>query len=133
MIPSTKILVAEDSVVMGDVIQFNLQRSGFDVTLARQGDEAARLLSLQHFDILVTDHEMPGLNGEELCKWARNELRLDSLKIIMCTAKGHEINRDNLQARLNIEKFLNKPFSIRDLTKLLETFDIKPSAPVQMT
>jgi CheY-like chemotaxis protein len=137
MFPSTKILVAEDNVVLADVIRFNLQRSGYDVTLARNGDEASRLLSEQTFQIMVTDYEMPGLNGEELCSFARNDLQLDSLKIVMCTAKGHELKRDELQAKLRIEKFLHKPFSIRDLTKLLDSLDVKNSdslpTPLLMT
>lgn len=124
MINSRKILVAEDNTVLGDVIRFNLQRAGFDVTLARDGYKASELLAEQTFDILVTDYEMPGLNGEELCEYARNSLQLSALKIVMCTAKGYELKRERLQAQFNIERFLHKPFSMRDLTKLLESLDL---------
>lgn len=128
-----KILIAEDNTILGDVIQFNLQRSGFNVTLARNGDEASQLLTQQAFDILVTDHEMPGLNGEELCRYARFELHLDALQIVMCTAKGYELKRDELQTKLNIEKFLYKPFSIRDLVKLLESLEAKSAVSTTTT
>jgi two-component system alkaline phosphatase synthesis response regulator PhoP len=124
MITSKKILVAEDNTVLGDVIRFNLQRAGFDVTLARDGDKASELLAEQPFDILITDYEMPGLNGEELCEFARNTLQLSALKIVMCTAKGYELKREHLQAQFNIECFLHKPFSMRDLIKLLESLDL---------
>jgi CheY-like chemotaxis protein len=123
MINSRKILVAEDNAVLGDVIRFNLLRAGFDVTLARGGDKAGELLAEQPFDILVTDYEMPGLNGEELCEYARNSLQLSALQIVMCTAKGHELNREQLQSQFNIKSFLYKPFSMRELTKLLESPD----------
>ena len=103
MINSRKILVAEDNVVLGDVIRFNLLRAGFDVTLARGGDKASELLAEQPFDILVTDYEMPGLNGEELCEYARNSLHLSTLQIVMCTAKGIELNREPLQSPFNIK------------------------------
>lgn len=128
-----KILIAEDSAVLGDVIRFNLQRSGFDVTLARNGDEASHLLTQKSFDILVTDYEMPGLNGEELCGYARFGLHLDALQIIMCTARGYELKRDDLQSKFNIERFLYKPFSIRELVALLESLEAKSAVSTTST
>jgi CheY-like chemotaxis protein len=114
------VLVAEDNIVLGDVLRFNLQRCGFDVVLARTGDDALRLISSQPFDVLVTDYEMPGLNGEELCSQVRDELKIDSIRIIMCSAKGLELDREAMKSRYRIEDILYKPFSIRDLTSLLE-------------
>ncbi|HUP78668.1 MAG TPA: response regulator [Pirellula sp.] len=129
-----RVLVAEDNVVLGDVIRFNLQRSGFAVTLARNGEEALRLVASQPFDVLVTDYEMPGLDGEELCARVRNELKLDSIRIVMCSAKGLELDREELKARLCIEAILYKPFSIRELTTLLDSLAItnSESAPTQL-
>ena len=118
---SRKVLVAEDNIVLGDVIQFNLQRAGFDVTLARNGNDAVRLLETEPFSILVTDYEMPGLDGEQICNRVRNELQLDSLRIVMCSAKGLELDREALKAKLSLEAILFKPLSIRDLTSLLES------------
>ena len=120
MSEAKKVLVAEDNVVLGDVLRFNLQRSGFEVTLARNGTEALRLVESQPFDILVTDYEMPGIDGEELCNRVRNELKLDAIRIVMCSAKGLELDREEIMARLSIEAILYKPFSIRELTTLLE-------------
>lgn len=118
---SRKVLVAEDNIVLGDVIRFNLQRAGFDVTLARNGNDAMRFLESEPFSILVTDYEMPGLDGEQICNRVRNELQLDSLRIVMCSAKGLELDREALKAKLSLEAILFKPFSIRDLTSLLES------------
>jgi CheY-like chemotaxis protein len=118
---SRKVLVAEDNIVLGDVIRFNLQRSGFDVTLARNGNDAIRFLESKPFSILVTDYEMPGLNGEQICLRVRNDLQLDSLRIVMCSAKGLELNREELKTKLSLEAILFKPFSIRELTSLLES------------
>lgn len=120
MSETKRVLVAEDNVVLGDVLRFNLQRSGFAVTLARNGTEALRLAESQPFDILVTDYEMPGIDGEELCNRVRNELKLDAIRIVMCSAKGLELDREEIMARLSIEAILYKPFSIRELTTLLE-------------
>lgn len=122
-----RVLVAEDNVVLGDVIRFNLQRSGFAVTLARNGEEALRMVASQPFDILVTDYEMPGLDGEELCARVRNELKLESIRIVMCSAKGLELDREELKARLGIVAILYKPFSIRELTTLLDKLAVPPN------
>ncbi len=129
-----RVLVAEDNVVLGDVLRFNLQRSGFAVSLARNGVEALRLASSQSFDILVTDYEMPGINGEELCTRVRNDLHLDTIRIVMCSAKGLELDRDELQSRLRLERFLYKPFSIRELTTLLDKLALLNTefAPTQL-
>ena len=120
MSKTKRILVAEDNVVLGDVLQFNLQRSGYLVTLVRDGDNALRTLMDQRFDVLVADYEMPGLNGEELCDQARNHLKLNSLKIIMCSARGMELDRESLKKRHRIENIFFKPFSIRELTNLID-------------
>jgi CheY-like chemotaxis protein len=121
MSQAKRVLVAEDNVVLGDVIRFNLQRSGYMVTLARNGVDALQMLSSESFDILVTDYEMPGIDGEELCFRVRNELKLNTIRIVMCSAKGLELNRDELKARLSLETILFKPFSIRELTNLLDS------------
>ena len=62
-----KVLVAEDNNVLGDVIRFNLQRAGCNVTWSRNGKDAVEQLSTETFDILLTDYEMPHINGAELC------------------------------------------------------------------
>ena len=121
MSETKRVLVAEDNVVLGDVLQFNLQRSGFAVTLARNGNDALRMAESHPFDILVTDYEMPGIDGEELCNRVRNVLKLDAIRIVMCSAKGLELDREEIMARLGIEAILYKPFSIRELTTLLES------------
>lgn len=129
MPPSGKrVLIAEDNVVLGDVVRFNLERSGFEVTLARTGDDALHQVSSQTFDILVTDYEMPGVNGAELCRVIREELKQEDLRILMCSAKGLELNRDELSDRYGLEAILFKPFSIRELTGLLNKMESRTTS-----
>lgn len=119
-----RVLIAEDNIVLGDVLRFNLQRCGWEVTLARTGSEAQKLVADQPFDILVTDYEMPGLNGEELCSYVRDSQKNSDIRIVMCSAKGFELNRESLKSRYQIEEILYKPFSIRDLASLLEKLQL---------
>jgi CheY-like chemotaxis protein len=130
MSQAKRVLVAEDNIVLGDVIRFNLQRSGFQVTLARNGNEALRLAAAEPFEVLVTDFEMPGMDGEELCTRVRNDLKLENLRIVMCSAKGLELDRDEIMARLRIETILFKPFSMRELSCLLERLMSANDEPV---
>ena len=132
MSEAKKILIAEDNVVLGDVIRFNLERSGYAVTLARNGIEALRQVASQPYDILVTDYEMPGVNGEELCFQVRNVLKLQDLNLVMCSAKGLEIDREAFKAKYAVSEIVSKPFSIRDLLALLGKIEVKPNAPMPL-
>lgn len=118
-LPKTKrVLIAEDSVVLGDVIRFNFQRAGCEPTLARNGREALERLSSEPFDLLLSDYEMPEVDGAELCRRVRDELFLTEIPIILCTAKCLEINQAQLKAKYSLAAILCKPFSMRDLTAL---------------
>ena len=127
-----KVLVAEDNNVLGDVIRFNLQRAGCNVTLSRNGKDAVEQLSTETFDILLTDYEMPHINGAELCRIAREELDLRNMAIILCSAKSLEINHDRLKSKYSITEILAKPFSMRELTDLVLK-QIAPAHGVQWT
>ena len=89
-----QVLIAEDDSVLADVLQFNLQRAGFAVTTVESGDAAVEQLRTGTFDLLISDFQMPGLTGEQVCQVAREELKLTDLPILLCTAKGLEIDAE---------------------------------------
>lgn len=109
------VLVAEDDRVMSDVLRFNLERSGYDVTVARNGLDAWQLLQERRFDIAILDYQMPGLTGEQVCRKLREELHDRSLPVIFLSARGLELNIERMKNELLIEKLLFKPFSPREL------------------
>lgn len=115
------VLVAEDNLAMADVVRFNLQNAGYTVTLCRNGHDALETLRRQPVDILITDYQMPGLNGEQLCRLIREEPALSALPVIMVSAKGLELDLDRLRDELNLRTVLYKPFSPRELTRLVHT------------
>ena len=114
------ILIAEDNIAMADVVRFNLQHAGFRVTVCRNGQEAFDILSAEPFDVVITDYQMPGLNGEELCRKMRGDERLSGMPVIMVSAKGLELDVDALQDELQLQSILYKPFSPRELTRLVQ-------------
>lgn len=124
-----RILVAEDNRVLADVLRFNLQRAGFAVTVALNGTIAIAHLQQEVFDLLITDFQMPGVNGEQLCQFVREELKLDQLPILMCSAKGLELDIESLKSEYGVSQVIDKPFSMRQIVALAQTLIAsKPSS-----
>ena len=109
------VLVAEDDRVMSDVIRFNLERRGYQVVVARDGLEAWGQLQTRHFDILVSDYQMPGMSGEELCRALRTTYPARHLPVIFLSARGLELDATRLKDELQIDMLMFKPFSPREL------------------
>ncbi len=109
--PKKRILIAEDNRVMSAVLRFNLERAGYDVTMAYSGTQAFEFLQNDRFDLLFTDFQMPGMEGNELCRHVREDSRHAGMAIIMCSAKAFEIDIEKLQKEHDIAKVIFKPFS----------------------
>lgn len=110
-----RVLVVEDNRVMADVMRFNFSRAGFSTTVALNGRIAWELLQAEAFQLLVTDFQMPEMDGGELCRRIRAESRFADMPIILLTAKGMEIDRDRLMRELGVSLIIDKPFSPRQL------------------
>lgn len=115
-----RVLVAEDNYALANVLRFNLQRAGLAVTVANNGLHAIDLLGREAFDLLMTDFQMPGANGEELCRAVRQELHLEQLPIVMCSAKGFELDIQGLKSAYGISEVLYKPFSIQTIVNVVQ-------------
>ncbi len=124
-----KVLVAEDNHVMSEVIRFNLERAGFDVAVASNGRQAADLMETVQFDLLITDYQMPEMSGEELCRHIRQVgLHID-IPILLCSAKGYELNLSQLTEELKISKVLFKPFSPSELVEFVRSMLVDQRMP----
>jgi DNA-binding response OmpR family regulator len=109
----TRVLIADDDTVVRDVVRRYLERDGLDVLVARDGNEALRLLSTERIDVAVLDVMMPGGNGLTLCRLLR-ERGGYALPVILLTALGEEGDRiAGLEA--GADDYLTKPFSPREL------------------
>ena len=124
-----RVLVVEDNRVMADVMRFNFNRAGFDASVAYNGKVAWNLLQIEEFQLLVTDYQMPEMDGKELCRRIRAEARFANLPIILLTAKGLELDRERLTRDLGVSLILYKPFSPRQLVAVAQEWTSKsPSA-----
>ncbi len=112
MDPSTpKILVAEDNAALSRVLEFTLTKAGYSVTQAPNGAEAWACAQLEHFDLLLTDQQMPVMTGIELCSQLRNLEEYADIPIMLLTAKGLELELPQLCEELGIAATFAKPFS----------------------
>ena len=115
-----RVLLVEDNRVMADVMRFNFNRAGFAATVALNGRIAWDLLQIETFELLVTDFQMPEMDGGELCRRIRAEPRFADLPIILLTGKGMEIDRERLTRELGVSLIIFKPFSPRQLVAAAE-------------
>jgi DNA-binding response OmpR family regulator len=100
--------------------EFRLRQSGFDVRLSRDGESAWQAIVQSPPDLLITDLQMPGVDGLELVRRIRSRADLQDLPIVLLTAKGFEISTDGMAQRWGVSAVVGKPFSPRDLALLAE-------------
>lgn len=112
-----RILVAEDDRVFAEIIRFQLSQAGFDVTLVHDGESGQQLALSQSFDLIITDYQMPKRDGEFVCLGARANPDNREVPIFLCSAKGYEIDTDQMRNELQITEFFFKPFSPRELVE----------------
>lgn len=106
-----KILVVEDEKNISHVIKAYLEKEGFDVTIAIDGNEALEMFSKEEFHLIILDLMLPKLSGEEVCTTIRGT---SDIPIIMLTAKVEE--DDKIEGlSIGADDYVTKPFSPREL------------------
>ena len=109
----TRVLIADDDTVVRDVVRRYLERDGLDVSVARDGNEALRVLGSQRIDVAILDVMMPGPDGLTLCRSLRERANY-TVPVILLTALAEEDDRiSGLEA--GADDYLTKPFSPREL------------------
>jgi two-component system response regulator VicR len=107
----TKILVVDDEPPIVDVLSYNLRQSGYEVVIARDGEQAVMLTRREQPDLIILDLMLPKLDGLEVHRIVRRE---SDTPVIMLTAKDAEIDRV-VGLELGADDYVVKPFSVREL------------------
>jgi DNA-binding response OmpR family regulator len=107
---SSTILLVDDEDSVQKLLTYPLEREGFRVLQARDGDEALAKFHADHVDLVVLDVMLPRLDGLEVCKRLRAE---STVPIIMLTARDDELDKV-LGLELGADDYITKPFSIRE-------------------
>ena len=105
------VLVVEDEESFVDALTIGLDREGFDVSIARDGQEAVGLFSGQRFDVVLLDLMLPKLSGLEVCRSIRST---SDVPIIIVSAKGEEVDMV-LMLELGADDYVTKPYRLREL------------------
>ena len=117
---SERIVVCDDEPHIVQTVRMKLAKSGYDVETAENGGEALEAVRREMPALLITDLQMPLMDGLALCRELRSDPAAARLPIILLTAKGFEIDSDNLAQELRLSEVVLKPFSPRELLELAE-------------
>ena len=109
-----KVLVVDDEENIRMLVKFNLEKAGYEVLEASDGNKAIETAVNSTPDIVILDLMLPGIDGLEVCRNLKRHPRTAALPIIMLTAKSDEIDRV-IGLELGADDYMTKPFSQREL------------------
>jgi DNA-binding response OmpR family regulator len=112
--PGRKILVVDDEPNVIKSLTFVLNKEGYDVSSATNGEEAIAKIQQSKPDLMFLDVMMPKKNGYEVCKEVKSNSSLSDIHIIMLTAKGQQADREK-GLNVGADEFMTKPFSLKTI------------------
>ena len=107
----SKILVVDDEPTLVATLRYNLEREGYEVLEAADGESALSVARSGRPDLIVLDLMLPGLNGLEVCRILRRDM---AVPILMLTAKVEDVDKV-VGLELGADDYVTKPFSMREL------------------
>ncbi|HUY16185.1 MAG TPA: response regulator transcription factor [Acidimicrobiales bacterium] len=105
------VLVVEDEESFIDALTIGLDREGFDVSIARDGQQALALFAANQFDVVLLDLMLPKMSGLDVCRSIRVT---SSVPIIIVSAKGEEVDMV-LMLEIGADDYVTKPYRLREL------------------
>lgn len=106
-----KVLIIEDEKPISDIIKFNLEKDGFEVEVAYDGEEGLEKIRTLNPDLVLLDVMLPKMDGFEVLKRTRET---DQVPVVMLTAKEEEVDKV-LGLELGADDYITKPFGMREL------------------
>ena len=112
------ILVVEDEDALSTLLQYNLEKEGYEVTVAGDGEEALIQVDERLPDLIVLDWMLPKVSGIEVCRRLRSKSETRNVPIVILTARGEETDRIR-GLDTGADDYVVKPFSMTELTARL--------------
>ncbi len=109
------VLVIDDEEDLVELVRYNLEKDGFAVKGASDGETGLAFAVEEQPDLIVLDVMLPGVDGLEVCRMLRSEPRTARIPVIMLTARGAESDRV-VGLEIGADDYVTKPFSPRELT-----------------
>lgn len=107
-----KILIVDDEPNIVMALEYSLKKQGYEVFIARDGEEAIDILEYSAPDIVVLDIMMPNVDGYQTIKWIKNNKALVNTKVVFLSAKNKNSDIEK-GLELGADKYLTKPFSVK--------------------
>lgn len=114
-----RILMADDDRVLVEVVRFNIEAAGYELTVTYDGAAGLAKAREEEFDLIITDFQMPKMNGYEFISGVRQESLNQQTTVIFCSGKCYELDRDELVTELNVARIFMKPFSPSELVSAI--------------
>jgi DNA-binding response OmpR family regulator len=120
-----KILVVDDEPTLVATVKYNLEREGYQVVTAADGESGLSVARAERPDLILLDLMLPGLDGFEVCRILRREM---TAPILMLTAKTQEVDKV-VGLELGADDYVTKPFSMRELLARVRALLRRAEAP----
>lgn len=124
---TARILIVEDEAPLAELLRYNLEAEGFNVSHAATGEDAEILVQEEKPDLILLDWMLPQVSGIELCRRLRSRIDTRSIPIIMLTARGEEGDRIR-GLSIGADDYVVKPFSLPELMARVKAI-LRRSAP----
>lgn len=111
-----RILIVDDEPNIVISVEFLMKREGYEVSVARDGEEGLTAIREQKPDLVILDVMMPKRNGFEVCESVRADPDLGGVRILMLTAKGREAEMKK-GLEMGADAYISKPFSTHELVE----------------
>ncbi|BBO33973.1 phosphate regulon transcriptional regulatory protein PhoB [Lacipirellula parvula] len=109
-----RILIVEDDASLAEVLEYNLSQEGYDVQVARDGQQGLREIRLRCPDLVVLDLMLPMIEGLEVCRLLRADPATAGLLVLMLTARSEESD-ELIGFSVGADDYVSKPFSVKVL------------------
>jgi DNA-binding response OmpR family regulator len=115
-----KILVVDDDPYILMSLEFLMKKNGYEVIVARNGNEALELVDKQLPHLVLLDIMMPDVDGYEICRHIKSSKKLKAIKVVFMSAKSREADIQK-GYDLGASLYITKPFSTREMMKQINT------------
>lgn len=114
-----KVLIVDDEPNILMSLEFLMRKENFRVFVARNGDEAIKIINSESPDMIILDIMMPNVDGYEVCQYVKGSKERKSTRIIFLSAKSKE-EEIKKGYEMGADLYLTKPFSTRQLMKEIQ-------------
>lgn len=116
-----KILIIEDERALQEVLTYNLEREGFEVSVAGDGQDGLRRARSFEPDIILLDLMLPVIDGLEVCRQLRADSKTQGIRILMLTARSEEVD-EIVGFNMGADDYVTKPFKVKPLIHRIKAF-----------